>query len=123
MRFLPFFFFLLAGWRGACSLISPPPPRERAHSLHYNGIGEEGARAVAEALKSNTTLTTLGCVSQHFFFFFFFLAGCAWCVSDHSFSLPRERAHSLWDNRIGEECARAFKEMFAFNGTLTTLYG
>ncbi len=30
-----------------------------AHSLRGNNIGYEGARAIAEALKSNTTLTML----------------------------------------------------------------
>jgi hypothetical protein len=45
---------------------------------------------------------------------------CAACA--HSFP-PRERAHSLSWNDIGAEGARAFKEMFAFNGTLTTLDG
>ncbi len=89
-------------------------------SLYNNRIGDEGARAVAEALKSNATLTNLECVC--FPSSSFVLAGCAQRVLTHFFP-HRERAHSLYDNDIGDEGARAFKEMFAFNGTLTYLNG
>ncbi len=55
-----------------------------------------------------------------FFLFSFSLAVCGACSFIFS---PRERAHSLGGNNIGDEGARAIKEMFAFNGMLTALYG
>ncbi len=45
------------GFRGCAASFFPP--RERVHSLGINNIGAEGARAVAEALKSNATLKEL----------------------------------------------------------------
>ncbi len=55
-------------FRGCCGSFFNFLPRERAHSLKRNDIGAEGARAVAEALKSNATLTALKCVSFPSFF-------------------------------------------------------
>ena len=40
----------------------PPPPTPQRRSLWGNGIGTEGAAALAEALKTNSTLTSLECV-------------------------------------------------------------
>ncbi len=76
MRFFSFFLFFFffvsfsLALRGACSLVRFFSPRTRMHSLERNSIGAEGARAVAEALKSNVTLTALVCVSLP-------LTGCA----------------------------------------------
>ncbi len=52
---------------GPC-MRSPTPPWCRAYfssscSLGVNEVGADGASALAEALKANTTLTTLGYVS------------------------------------------------------------
>ena len=53
---------------GPC-MRSPTPPRCRARcspsrSLERNNVGADGARALAEALKANTTLTDLSYVSK-----------------------------------------------------------
>ena len=39
----------------AADTASPPPPR----SLEYNNIGDEGAKAIAEGLKENSSLGKL----------------------------------------------------------------
>ncbi len=80
-------------------------------------IGDEGACAVAEALKSNATLVTLLYVS----FPPFFSLSC-WLSAAHAHSFPpRERVHSLGINNIGPEGARAVAEALKTNATLTTL--
>ena len=46
----------------ACTLAALAPSHPsfcRVHSLSYNKLGPEGGMALAEALKSNTTLETL----------------------------------------------------------------
>jgi hypothetical protein len=58
---LSFFLFFGSTWH-THSLAPFPPPRTR--SLGYNNIGTEGARAIAEALKSNATLRNFKCVSS-----------------------------------------------------------
>ena len=55
--------------RARTGLLARGPPRSlplpfpsilrRVRSLHYNNLGPEGGMALAEALKSNTTLKTL----------------------------------------------------------------
>ncbi len=58
MRFFsPFFFFLLTGC--ARRVLTHFLPANAHNSLGGNKIGDEGARAVAEALKSNATLKEL----------------------------------------------------------------
>ncbi len=53
------------------------------HSLNDNNIGDEGARALAEALKSNVTLTSLKYASDLFPFFSIFSS--RWLCVAHVF--------------------------------------
>ncbi len=82
-----------------------------AHSLGYNKIRDEGARAIAEALKINVTLKDIKCVRGLLFsivelWLTRFLTACA---------------HSLRANSIGAEGARAIAEALKSNTTLTTI--
>src|SRR5215475_4840976 len=77
-----------------------------------NSIGDEGGKALAEALKVNSTLTqlNLSCMSSF----------CGWiyvCI------LWFDLADNLWiiDNSIGDEGGKALAEALKVNSTLTQL--
>ena len=91
--------------------------------MSENAIGDEGGKAVAEALKTNTTLTNLEYVS-----------GTAvspsrgscrriWYDGDGPTltSLPPDRTRSLGNNKIGDEGGKALAEALKMNTALTTL--
>ena len=79
--------------------------------LSDNGIGEEGARALGDALKTNTTLTEMVLICEQ---------------QDHKQTQQEQGRHngtwSDWtDNRIGDEGARALGGALKTNTTLTKL--
>jgi hypothetical protein len=100
-----------------CSL----PVLVNANSLRSNDIGDEGARDIAEALKSKPTLKKLSCVlSLLLFLSFEFLQAVCWACSIFSPTFY-ERAHSLAENGISADGARAVADALKNNATLKEL--
>ena len=98
-------------------------PSGRTRSLSWNEIGDEGGKAVAEALKTNTTLTNLkyvggADVSPS--------RGSCRRTRDNGDSstltfLPSGQTRSLGRNEIGAEGGKAVCEALKTNTTLTNL--
>ncbi len=108
----------------ACACVNAQPRSSFCfaitHSLDLNKIGDKGALVVAEALKSNATLKELRCVSFAFSSWF----PSRWLRVTRAYGapfFPRERAHSIGRNSIGDEGARAVAEALKSNATLTLL--
>jgi Ran GTPase-activating protein (RanGAP) involved in mRNA processing and transport len=75
-------------------------------ALTVNRIGDEGARALAEALKTNKTLTLIDFRCKKF------VRVWRFCLID---------GVAYTDNRIGDEGARALAEALKTNKTLTSI--
>ena len=78
-------------------------------SLVKNNIGDEGAKALAEALNHNSTLTRLECDEE-----------MAMWDEDDDGSQPHAR-HSLYKSNIGDEGVAALAEALKHNVTLVSL--
>ncbi len=84
------------------------------HSLGDNQIGAEGCRALAEALQTNTSLTTLKYVRGR-------CSARSFPSLTLALSSPHPFLRSLLDNKIGAEGCRALAEALKTNTSLTTL--
>ena len=83
---------------------------QRKHQQAGNNIDDEGARALSEALKKNTTLQSLnlGCEQEE-------------SEEDGWIADIANNQHQQADNEIGEEGARALSEALKKNTTLQSL--
>ncbi|KAG9061903.1 hypothetical protein KI688_007054 [Linnemannia hyalina] len=83
--------------------------------LESNSIGSNGAKALAEALKTNSFLTTLDLESNSIG------ENGAQALAEALKTNKTLTTLNLWNNSIGENGARALSEALKTNSTLTTL--